>query len=61
MQHYRKCLSCLHRESLERSKVYGSIKRSWNGVTHHIEMDIKNNVRNTQTDIGGCKNLFASA
>ena len=46
---------------LERSKAYGSNKRNRKCVTYHIEMDIKNSIRNTQTGIGGGKNLSASA
>ena len=48
-------------ENLERSKAYGSNKRNRKCVTYHIEMDIKNSIRNTQTGIGGGKNLSASA
>ena len=44
-----------------RSKAYDSNKRNRKCVTYHIEMDIKNCIRNTQTGIGGGKNFPASA
>ena len=42
-------------------KAYDSIKRNRKCVTYHIEMDVKNHTWNTQIDIGGSKNLSASA